>query len=95
MRKRFSWTHWKRWKRKPQRKNIALEKMQIPLPIPHPVCIAIEIYNRDSDDPIPLNSDICWEILKAIEEANGEIQVSILGIGGWRRQIGIIKSLCF
>lgn len=76
MRKRFSWTHWKCWKRKPQRKNIALEKMQIPLPIPHPVCIAIEIYNRDSDDPIPLDSDICWEILKAVEEANGEIQVS-------------------
>lgn len=76
MRKRFSWTHWKRWKRKPERKNIALDKMQIPLPIPHPVCIAIEIYNRDSDDPIRLDSDICWEILKAVEESNGEMQVS-------------------
>lgn len=76
MRKRFLSAHWKRWKHKPEHKNVALEKMQIPLPIPHPVCIAIEIYNRDSDDPIPLDSDICWEILKAIEEANGEIQVS-------------------
>lgn len=73
MRKRLSW---KRWKRKCERKPIALDKMLIPLPIPHPVCIAIEIYNRDSDDPIPLDSDICWDILKAVEESNGEMQVS-------------------
>lgn len=51
--------------------------MIIPLPIPHPVCIAIEIYNRDSDDPIPLDNDFCWDILKAVEESNGEIQVSL------------------
>lgn len=49
--------------------------MLIPLPIPHPVCIAIELHNRDSDDPISLDSDICWEILKAIEESNGQLQV--------------------
>lgn len=72
MRKRFSW---KRWKRTSERKMVTLDKMIIPLPIPHPVCIAIEIYNRDSDDPIPLDSDICWDIMKAVEESNGEIQV--------------------
>lgn len=49
--------------------------MLIPLPIPHPVYIAIGIYNRDSDQPIPLDSEICWDILKAIEECNGDIQV--------------------
>lgn len=68
---------WKRWKRKPNTKNSVADKMLIPLPIPHPVYIAIGIYNRDSDQPIPLDSEICWDILKAIEECNGDIQVRI------------------
>lgn len=68
---------WKRWKRKPIAKNTVADKMLIPLPIPHPVYIAIGIYNRDSDQPIPLDSEICWDILKAVEECNGDIQVSL------------------
>lgn len=48
-----------------------------PLPLPHPVCIAIEIYNRDSDDPIRLDDNICWDILRAVEECNTDIQVRI------------------
>lgn len=67
---------WKPWKRKPMPKNPAAEKLLIPLPIPHPVHIAIAIHNRDSEQPIPLDSEICWEILKAVEECNGDIQVS-------------------
>lgn len=67
---------WKPWKRKPIAKNLAAEKMLIPLPIPHPVHIAIAIHNRDSEQPIPLDSEICWDILKAIEECNGDIQAA-------------------
>ena len=48
--------------------------MLIPLPIPHPVHIAISIYNRDSDQPIPLDSDLCWDILRSIEECYGDIE---------------------
>lgn len=46
--------------------------MLIPLPIPHPVHIAISIYNRDSDQPIPIESDLCWEILRSIEDCQGD-----------------------
>lgn len=49
--------------------------MLIPLPIPHPVHISIAIYNRDSEQPIPLDSEICWDILKAIEDCQSDIQV--------------------
>lgn len=72
MRKRFSWSHWKRWKHSVECRQNALDKMQIPLPIPHPVAIAIEIYNRDSDDPIHIDSVDSLEILKAFEQASGE-----------------------
>lgn len=64
---------WKPWKRKKLNAN-RFEKMLIPLPIPHPVHIAISIYNRDSDQPIPLDSDLCWDILRSIEECYGDIE---------------------
>ncbi|XP_055375175.1 uncharacterized protein LOC129607934 isoform X2 [Condylostylus longicornis] len=64
---------WRPWKRKNADKNVA-EKLLIPLPIPHPVHIAIAIHNRDSENPIPLDSELCWEILRAIEDCQGEIQ---------------------
>lgn len=64
---------WKPWKRKKLNVN-RCEKMLIPLPIPHPVHIAISIYNRDSDQPIPLDSDLCWDILRSIEECYGDIE---------------------
>lgn len=64
---------WKPWKRKKLSEN-QCEKMLIPLPIPHPVHIAISIYNRDSDQPIPLDSDLCWDILRSIEECYGDIE---------------------
>uniref|UniRef100_A0A182NCW1 Uncharacterized protein n=1 Tax=Anopheles dirus TaxID=7168 RepID=A0A182NCW1_9DIPT len=62
---------WKPWKRKQQPKHAA-DKLLIPLPIPHPVHIAISIYNRDSDQPIPIESELCWEILRSIEECQGD-----------------------
>lgn len=64
---------WKPWKRKKLSAN-RCEKMLIPLPIPHPVHIAISIYNRDSDQPIPLDSDLCWDILRSIEECYGDLE---------------------
>lgn len=42
--------------------------MVIPLPVPHPAQIAVTIYNRDSDDPISLDSDVCQSLLRCIEE---------------------------
>jgi hypothetical protein len=64
---------WKPWKRRKLNAN-RIEKLLIPLPIPHPVHIAISIYNRDSDQPIPLDSDLCWDILRSIEECYGDIE---------------------
>ncbi|XP_055923588.1 uncharacterized protein LOC129954019 isoform X2 [Eupeodes corollae] len=63
---------WRPWKRKTQDKT-ASDKLLIPLPIPHPVHIAIAIHNRDTEQPIPLDSELCWEILKAIEDCHGDI----------------------
>lgn len=42
------------------------EKLFIPLPLPHPVQISIIIYNRETEDPIPMETDLCQEILKVI-----------------------------
>lgn len=47
----------------------------IPLPIPHPVHIAIAIHNRDTEQPIPLDSELCWDILRAIEDCHGDVEV--------------------
>lgn len=50
------------------------DKLLIPLPISHPVFIAVSIYNRDSDQPIPTECDLCWDILRSIEDCYGDIQ---------------------
>lgn len=44
------------------------EKLLIPLPIPHPVEIAVAIYNRDTEQPLPLGTDICSMIFRAMED---------------------------
>lgn len=84
---------WKPWKRKQTQKHVS-DKLLIPLPIPHPVHIAISIYNRDSDHPIPIESDICWEILRSIEECQGDLEAIIRfresgGGGEGNRSVGI------
>lgn len=66
---------WRPWKRKVINRNPA-EKLLIPLPIPHPVHIAIAIHNRDTEQPIPLDTEICWEILRTVEDCQGDIQVN-------------------
>lgn len=67
---------WRPWKRKHSDKY-STGKLQIPLPIPHPVHIAIEIYNRDSEQPISLDSELCWDILRAVEDCQAnDVEVS-------------------
>ncbi|EDW81624.1 uncharacterized protein Dwil_GK12174, isoform A [Drosophila willistoni] len=61
---------WRPWKQQCGEKSVT-EKLLIPLPVPHPVHIAIAIYNRDTEQPIPLDSELVWEILKSIEDCQG------------------------
>lgn len=71
----YKWMHWIR----KSNKEVVVPKNNIfvnPLPLPHPVCIAIEIYNRDSDDPIRLGDNVSSDILRAAEERNIDVQVS-------------------
>lgn len=58
------WTPWKR-----EGAVYRAEKLVIPLPIPHPVQIAVIIHNRDADDPVPLHSDEGAGVLKALEDS--------------------------
>jgi hypothetical protein len=60
---------WQPWKRHSH--PYSAEKLLIPLPVPHPAHIAVTIHNRDSEDPIPLDSELCQNILKAVEDSHG------------------------
>lgn len=64
------WTLWRPWKR-PEH-SYSAEKLVIPLPIPHPAQIALTIYNRDSDNPIIIDSEICKHILRGLEEGGDD-----------------------
>lgn len=69
---------WRPWKQNCSERSVT-EKLLIPLPVPHPVHIAIAIYNRDTEQPIPLDSELVWEILKSIEDCQGgDAMVSLL-----------------
>lgn len=37
-------------------------------PVPHPATVALVFYNRDAETQIPLDSDLCAEILKVLED---------------------------
>lgn len=52
------------WKRHQQ--PYMADKLCIPLPVPHPAHIAFIIYNRDSESPIPLESENCVGILRLV-----------------------------
>lgn len=56
------------WKRSQQ--PYMADKLCIPLPVPHPAHIAIIIYNRDSESPIPLESENCIGILRFVTFTN-------------------------
>jgi len=66
---------WQPWKR--HCVPYSAEKLVIPLPVPHPAHIAVTIYNRDSEDPIPLNDELCQDILRAVEDAYGLKSVAV------------------
>jgi hypothetical protein len=53
------------WKRSQQ--PYMADKMCIPLPVPHPAHIALIIHNRDSESPIPLESENCIGILRFVK----------------------------
>lgn len=65
----------------------------IPLPIPHPVHIAIAIHNRDTEQPIPLDSELCWDILRAIEDCQGDVEVSFFFI--YRMRVAMLNKKIF
>ncbi|GFS15145.1 Gmk_2 protein [Elysia marginata] len=45
------------------------DKLQVPLPIPHPASIAVAIYNREHDqEPIDLQDPGCQRVVKATQE---------------------------
>lgn len=52
------------WKRHHQ--PYMADKLCIPLPVPHPAHIALIIFNRDTESPIPLESENCKEILRLL-----------------------------
>ncbi|KAG8185351.1 hypothetical protein JTE90_005478 [Oedothorax gibbosus] len=56
------------WRRKP--KKSPPEKILIPLPLPHPVQISVIIFNRENEDPIPIETEMCLDIMKAIAEGS-------------------------
>lgn len=58
------------------------DKLIIPLPVPHPSHIAVIVYNRDSENPIPIDSESCLELLKRVEETHGILHS--VGIGRYR-----------
>ncbi|KAF6199352.1 hypothetical protein GE061_007378 [Apolygus lucorum] len=64
------WPSVRPWKR-PEHPYSA-EKLVIPLPIPHPAQIALTIYNRDTDNPIPVDSETCRHVLRGLEEGGDE-----------------------
>lgn len=51
------------WKRK--RENDS-ERPSLPPAVPHPAKIALIIFNRENEDPIPLDSEACLQVLKAV-----------------------------
>lgn len=77
---------WHPWKRR--NRPYSAEKLLIPLPVPHPAHIAVAIHNRDTDDIIPLDSELCQEILRYFRFLHGNEFLFIL------KQI-LHKMLCF
>ncbi|XP_069123650.1 uncharacterized protein [Argopecten irradians] len=60
---------------KPILKELQFDKLQIPLPIPHPVVIAVLIYNRDHDqNPIVYEDVYCQRILRATKEVSAQAE---------------------
>ncbi|KPU80844.1 uncharacterized protein Dana_GF16043, isoform B [Drosophila ananassae] len=74
---------WRPWKQQCSEKSVT-EKLLIPLPVPHPVHIAIAIYNRDTEQPIPLDSELVWEILKSIEDCQGGDAMAVQAVSRYR-----------
>ncbi|PSN34108.1 hypothetical protein C0J52_14201 [Blattella germanica] len=75
---------WQPWKRRCR--PYSAEKLLIPMPVPHPAHIAVTIHNRDSEDPIPLDSELCQNILRAVEDSH--VQEPVEGVSRFRGGAG-------
>ncbi|KAL3877445.1 hypothetical protein ACJMK2_035151 [Sinanodonta woodiana] len=59
--RRFPW--------KPVNDEVYFDKLEIPLPIPHPAFIAVSIYNRENDqEPIDFSNVYCQQLIRAAKE---------------------------
>lgn len=54
-----------------KRESSAGERPSLPPSVPHPAKIALIIFNRENEDPIPLDSDACQQILRAVCSGGG------------------------
>lgn len=52
------------------------------------------IYNRDSEQPIPMDLDISWEILKSIEDCQGVVEVltKLLSVCVYLQQLILVSQ---
>lgn len=63
-----------------KRKESGNERPSLPPAVPHPAKIALIIFNRENEDPIPLDSEACQQVLKAI--CSGTSSVEAIGSSG-------------
>lgn len=56
------------------------ERPSLPPAVPHPAKIALIIFNRENEDPIPLDSDACQQVLKAV--CSGGSNTEAIGSSG-------------
>ncbi|GBP39871.1 Mariner Mos1 transposase [Eumeta japonica] len=38
-------------------------------PVPHPATVALVLHNREAESPVPLESEVCADVLRALEDA--------------------------
>lgn len=55
---------------------------ELPPAVPHPAKIALIVFNRENDDPIPLDSDACRQVLQDIGCGGGPAAGGSSGGGG-------------
>ncbi|XP_043205633.1 uncharacterized protein LOC122372479 isoform X2 [Amphibalanus amphitrite] len=74
---------WKRHRHTP----FTAEKLQIPLPLPHPARIAAIVYNRDTDDPVAADGPLSAAMFAALEgaEPTGQTHAENEGNAGTSR----------
>lgn len=57
-----------------KRQESGSERPSLPPAVPHPAKIALIIFNRENEDPIPLDSEACQQVLKAVYSGSSTAQ---------------------